>query len=1318
MPYVENMTREELESQPAATLGVTGIDPRTGYRPPPISPTREQVWTAAFEQSNMVVNLAERMFRDVYPAVDGYSAIDEIAGSRYHDMYGDRFIHSRSPQETAQIKTQIDQEERNQQIMAQGGAGGVIAGMVAGNLDPTLFLPGAVAIKAGRGGLSFSRAALSVAPAVAMQTGIQEAALQMNQQTRTAGEGVANVATSTIVGAVLGGGAARLLTGPERAYITKQAELLRRDLDIQAAGGRSVPSAVAEPTKGPTVTTHNIAGGQFDTLGPSPAMASGASGLSAAATDERTVELVSTPGLGWTKSWSPTRQVLSAASQAARRILIDLADVPYRTTAALSGALSVQGPAVDLLVKMQLEGAKYDISQELTRLYGNMRFQREDTIAPRARAALQDLTGTKGMTYTQFKREVSLAAMSQDKHVIPEVEAAAQYIRRRVFEPISAEAERILPGFKKIDPVTGESYFPHYWDRQKIIDNKDKFTDSLTEHYVADQDYKFKLQESLRWKNAQLNSINDNIGKLEAMAARAEAAAHEIDVRAAERSRDDMGKVVSVNEPDVPGGRVAELQVRKVTRAEEAKEFADMLDLLDELQKGNIVIPKIQKRVLGQFEQAEKESLTATAQHKEAGIAAGRSERRLAFLEEKLSAKQSRVELIEDQLIVARQLHDEIRKTIEEDIAKWQGGTTVDAKAAIRAREKSASQKALEQAGHRMEGPQLPEARVGERLKSADAAVDKAVRNILESRRDLSREEMQGISQQTVDRILGSPDGRLAYEGDGNPISKLGKFAGPDEAARRGSEASRVLNVTNAWAKDYLVDDIEQVATAYMRTFLPDIHLTDRFGDAELNTVKRLINEDYHALGRDAKTVAEKRALQAEQDEVIKNIAAIRDRTRGVYGWNANGENMARVAKGVKTANNIMLMGSSAVASLVDLTGTIWRQGLLSTFADGWIPFVRALSNPEFRELWKAHTAEMRAMGIGVETALGLRQHSLDDVTDSIRPHSKFERGLDWVGDKFFVANLLNPLTDMEKLIAGHVAMSNIIEGSRALAVGKATQKQIADLADVGIDVGMAQRIWDNFSAKQHRLDAIQENGVYIANTADWADRQAALVLNGAVRHEVDIAVVTPGQEKPKWMSLPVLGLLGQFKSFTAAAMERTLIANVQRRDMASLQGLIASTAAGGMVYALQQVLAGKDITTDPGTFAREAMARAGWPAWGEEFNSFSRKMTGWDMYSPITDKESTKYQSRRALDTALGPTWTNAQNVASVVKGGAAELKGFVFGKTAADGSGWSASTTTSLRRLMPVQNGVGVRRVYDAVEEGFNNAFGIKPKRAPPAP
>src|SRR6202012_4727809 len=91
--------------------------------------------------------------------------------------------------------------------------------------------------------------------------------------------------------------------------------------------------------------------------------------------------------------------------------------------------------------------------------------------------------------------------------------------------------------------------------------------------------------------------------------------------------------------------------------------------------------------------------------------------------------------------------------------------------------------------------------------------------------------------------------------------------------------------------------------------------------------------------------------------------------------------------------------------------------------------------------------------------------------------------------------------------------------------------------------------------------------GTHVANTADWKDAHARDTFTAAIARDADMAVRTPGAEKPLWMSGPVVSLLGQYKSFVSAAHEKVLISNRQQADARTLQGLAASLGMGILSY-------------------------------------------------------------------------------------------------------------------------------------------------------
>ena len=267
------------------------------------------------------------------------------------------------------------------------------------------------------------------------------------------------------------------------------------------------------------------------------------------------------------------------------------------------------------------------------------------------------------------------------------------------------------------------------------------------------------------------------------------------------------------------------------------------------------------------------------------------------------------------------------------------------------------------------------------------------------------------------------------------------------------------------------------------------------------------------------------------------------------------------------------------------------------------------------------------------------------------------------------------------------------------VAIGKATTKDITNLAEGSIDDAMARRIhaaWaDGGGAK---ID-----GARLPNTDAWKDRGAAKAFEAALQREVDSTVITPGLEKPLWMSKPVASLLGQFKAFIAASNERMLIANLQRSDWNTLQGLFAAVTLGMLSYRLYTLVSGQKASERPQDWVKEGISRSGIMGWFDELNSMGAKFTrgNADIYRVIgADKPLSRMQSRGILGTFAGPTANKIERLAQI-------------GGSAAEGE-WTASDTTAVRRLMPFQNLFMIRRLLDEVEKGVNSTLGV-PERAP---
>lgn len=1392
----------------------------------------EAIWGAAFRQTNSVVSALQYMRNSGHFAPDpAYNPIDDIKAwkdPKYFLDNGRAFVGSQSQAESQAIKAQIDQEEADRKTLAAAGKIGFIAQTGAGLLDPTMLLPGGVGIDAARGGFTFTKAAVELGKAGLLATTSQEALLHASQQTRTFEESALNVASGTLLTALLGGGAASLLNPAERAALETRLVADRAEMNAHADnpptgerlatptemnllhgygsegfsgfkpldqvsdsarydGGNGifgkatyldatgkwikgdngalginaairvkakfdnlfvltpnnaaaleravskdalengVEIAAALKAKGydgiqvkgfddlPQAEmdrflshfgTKKIEGDEYPNLdtailqdqvasfhpekslsvagkvnlperpsldatasdreaywqkyrsaveaesgflsGASPALPPSGTGMAiaagAAASDTRKVELVpfglsEVPGVRRiVEKISPMQRLFGADSVTARRTAADLAETSLLTKENLEGGVTTAGPALDREARLMINQGQVAIGDELSRQFSEYRFGEQKT-APRMQAGFQDFTGRGEpgkMTYDEFKEQVTEALRNGDVHDIPQVQMAAQTIRNKIFEPWKQRAidAGLLP--EDVGVKTADSYVQRLYNKQAIAAKRPEFVDRVTDWLQADQQAKAESQQKIGFFQGALESHRATIEKLQARIDKLEADADVIAARQEETTR--------IN-------KAANQRATKLRTSDQ-----DTLPLQN--ARGGAVFETLARN-------------------------------RGNLLADRASAKLAEIEGLQQKLAAETASHDAMRAKIEKEIAAWEGKSAKEAQAALKARAEAETAREAKIAAGESKSK-------GERLTSADKAVDKAVNRILGSDRSLSRDELRSRAHEITDRIIGAPDGRLPYD---LGMEHGTAFGGTGEAPR-GALAAREFNIPDATIRDFLENDAEHIVASHLRTMVPDVLLTEKFGDTRMTEAFRKINDEYAALTDAAKSEKERTRLEKERQGVIDDLAAVRDRIRGVYAISPElpMRNVARSLNVLKNYNVLTSMGSAALSSLPDMAGTVMRHGMTNTFRDAWVPFFNMLTRQS--DVWQEAGRQYRAMGIAVESVLASRHHALTDTLDVYHPQSRVERTMQWATGKFQFVNLLAPWTDFAKINASLVSGSEILRATKAAAEGTASARQLRTLGESGIEPHMAARI-----AKAFEDGGEIRDGVHLPNTAEWTDKEARRVFEGAVARDADIAVVTPGQERPLWMSHPILSVIGQFKSFTAAATERVLISNLQRRDAQVLQGMIFSMGLGMLSYKINSVTGGQPASDKPQDWVKEAISRGNLLGWFEEGNALASKATrgGVDIYRMIgAEKPLSRYASRSAMDQILGPTAGKVGGILSTVA-------------AASKPAEWKESDSKALRRLVAGQNVFYIRRLLDQVEKSGNNAFGIEMKNKP---
>lgn len=717
-------------------------------------------------------------------------------------------------------------------------------------------------------------------------------------------------------------------------------------------------------------------------------------------------------------------------------------------------------------------------------------------------------------------------------------------------------------------------------------------------------------------------------------------------------------------------GAAASLEIRKQT-------LADLRDYA--------------ARAVADKQKANRAAVVKGATAAESGVAATRNRGRLELLQDRYDTQQKIGDVYAETIALLEKRRLEIRGKIENELKDWKGNSSAEGLTALEKREQALQTRQAAMAEGTYKGR-------GERLAGADKAVDKVVRRVLNSEQELSRADLEARANEITDRVLGGPDGRLNYEDGGTP--RMGAPTAPmtGEAPPRGSAHTRDDPIPTALIADFVEKDVDHVISSFLRTALPDIELTKRFGDVEMTDVFRGINEDFARktaeVGNNPK---ELQRLEKQRLRTIEDVAAIRDKVRNVYGWSgtSGGQMAGRIANAARNLNVATDLGTSTANSMGDLAGIVFRYGFQKVYKDGWEPWFKGMAG--MSEAGPALKRQFKAATISVETHLNLRAHALSDITEAYRPGSQFERALSWGANKSQILNLQATFTDFSKNIASSVAQAEILRAAERVVKNTATQDDITKLAAASIDRNTAAKIHAEFSTPGGG-DVI--DGVRLPNTEVWKDRAAAGAFERALSREADIAVVTPGMEKPLWMSTPVAGLLGQFKSFIAATHERTLIAQLQQRDANTLQGLIGAVAMGMLSYRLYTLASGKPASDKPEEWIKEGISRSGVMGWFDEINSITAKATGGkgDVFRLIgAEKELSRYQSRSILSSLLGPSASKIEGVAGITR-------------SLATGEG-SAADIAAGRRLIPLQNHFAIRRLLNEVEDGMAHTMGIEP-------
>ncbi|NTU50253.1 MAG: hypothetical protein HGA87_05130, partial [Desulfobulbaceae bacterium] len=546
----------------------------------------------------------------------------------------------------------------------------------------------------------------------------------------------------------------------------------------------------------------------------------------------------------------------------------------------------------------------------------------------------------------------------------------------------------------------------------------------------------------------------------------------------------------------------------------------------------------------------------------------------------------------------------------------------------------------------------------------------------------MTPDQIKYFAGQITDRLVGTPAGRLPYDiGDASMFPKL------DVPGLRGPLKPRVFDIEDNLVQDWLINDVEQVSRAFIKNTAADIELTKMFGNVDLlDQIDRVRAEHAELALRTDLTEKDRVVLARMAKQNEQDILDTRDMIRGTFARDDHASPMGRVMRNIKSWNYLRLLGGMTVSALPDVGSVVFYHGIQNTLQDAVIPL---LNN---KSAFKAAAGEVADAGTALDMVIGSRFETMGDIDYYAAPTDKLSKGIHNATNIMGLVSLMTPWNTALKKFVGVISQSEIIKACQRLTEGTSPPEEITRLAANYIGKDIAEQITEQAS-KHSEISG----GLVVPNARVWDNETAQYVFRAAVRREVDGVIVTPDLDRPTFLSKPLLGTVGQFKSFAFASTQRVLISGLQRHDMAALQGVFMMTGLGMMAYAFKTVDAGRDLSDDPKVWIQEGVDRSGLVSVLFDINNTAEKISrGQIGLSRFTGAQGTRYFSRGVADVLLGPSAGMLTDVAKVT-GDAAGMK-------------WNESDTHAARRVSPYQNLILYRRLLDQAEVGINEAMGIK--------
>jgi len=1318
-------------------------------QPAPIranEPSLGRVALAAFRTENDVVALHNIISRPTFKPDPNFSLKQAAEKSTAFMLSPDDFLDVQSEAEFKFMEQRVQSVFNERRVMQEGGAGGVVLGMLSGALSPTIVLPFG---GAGRGALAAGKTALkwSLVGATA-----QEAVLQLDQGAQRTGEEVAlGIGTATVLGGLLGSAAGLL----------SKADVARFEAGlVDPHGGTSIPvapvSAVGAQQVARPEPVRRLAGGSMEKV-------------------LQKIPFAKNPVV------ETIQQRSSDAASAAMQMLthggLKLESAGRAIASAFGGTVEsrIKGYGLNL----------YRGLDAITEHYRQMKMQ-----------------GVAKLDRRTFRAEVGRAMDRGDVSDNPAVQAAARAIRKE-FDEVLKRGQEVGLFREEMDLKGSKGYLTRLYNTIMVSRDRGALAEILEQNALEHlEDFFNSRYQMLEEKKAGVRQDIEDIQLDPAGAAAlrqsleeqnrfihdSEAGARQLQIDQANQLLREARKAKNREDIRAAEKLLEELDPKAEDVAQFRKERATIRRRFRNLDNTRQGLERRQAKVLQKMREVEAQQLATLnrlvlmsrnflrridalsdeALGKEVDKFRGqidkaldvieRGEKRLLKLQEDALPPEKqlqesdvlrteKISLLEAQQAERRARLDALFAKQEDvlDRTELREGVQAEIDQSLGRIQQTNNRRAERLAKLRERADALSPEQVGDNVKAMEERIARMERDFVE--------RMKKSGATDVDLKAKKADFTMRVKADAqtlinNITGETRRLVGFDVlTGPRGPELSRMLNIDpeRVWNtsfgerrfEDFLDRDIENVMRAYMRTVPPDIELKRAFGsvnpfnvdenpsvpgdfvDPQGNVTPFAVRFKDEAEARHAEidrqlkagTLTKEQAGDAHERIARDNLRSLDNlqvavqRLRHQRGLPKDPASWGyRAAKLLLHLQTLRLMGTVLISSLADPARAVMKFGLTRTMRDGFVPMITNLKAIRMSQ------REARLAGIALDPVIHGRAMGLFDEFDGLAHGTLVEKGAEYLSNRMGLIALFDHWTSAMKQFSAGVVNGKIMDSIETIldpAASGSKLKEAQDfLSNVNIDERSAKAIWKEVTSGE---GGGKIEGIWVPNTERWADDGARRTYRAALAQEVDDTIVTPGLERPNWVDSSINArLLAQFRSFAMSSTAKTVMAagqDVRAGHVVQVtNGALLSLALGALSYYTWAISVGGKAEEDmlnasPEKWADEAIDRSGLLGVLAELHKVGQEIPAIQPYLTFSGDKTTRRTGQGFAGQLLGPSYR------------------FLFEDAAKFVAGMddpTQSTVHSARRMTPFQNVFYLRRaLVDPFEEMVGETFNLPEKR-----